>query len=132
MQPFPVRRLRSAIASLELPARVLLVTHDDNLRAVASRALHHEGFAVEAVAHAGHALLACLGGRRFDVLAAELEMRDTPGPLLAEQIRRHHPGLPVVYLAEAGTAPRDGVLVRPFIRDDLARALNLALAAAAV
>ncbi len=131
MPPHTDRGLRLAVTPLEIAARVLLVTHDDNLRAVAGRALRREGFAVEAVAHAGHALLACLGGHPFDILAVELTMPDMPGPLLAEQIHRHQPGLPVVYLAEAQTPPRERTLVRPFTRDDLAQALSRALAAAA-
>jgi DNA-binding NtrC family response regulator len=128
MQPPVVRRVRDPMRTPEILASVLLVIGDGNLRAVAGRALRAEGFDVEAVAHAGHALLACLGGRWFDVLVTELAMPDMPGPVLAERVRRHYPGLPVLYLAETGTPAREGVLVRPFTRDDLARRLTLALA----
>jgi DNA-binding NtrC family response regulator len=129
MQPFAVRRVRIPMKTNEVHTSVLLVSHDGDLRAAAERSLRVEGFEVAAVAHAGHALLACIGGQRFDVLVTELTMPDVPGPVLAEQIHRHHPGLPVLYLADAGTPARDGVLVRPFTRDDLARQLTSSLAA---
>jgi hypothetical protein len=70
-------------------------------------------------AHAGHAVLACLGAGRVDVLAAELSMDDVSGPGLAERLRRHCPDLRAVYFAKSGTPECEGVIVRPFTRDDL-------------
>jgi CheY-like chemotaxis protein len=132
MQPFAVRRVRIAIDAPESPTVeaqpiVLLVTDDTDLRKVSARGLRDLGYQVEDAPHGGHALLVCLNRPRVDVLVAELAMADTSGPALAERLRRHHPGLPAVYLAQSGTPACEGVLVRPFTREDLVRELEAAL-----
>lgn len=109
---------------------VLVVTEDRELREAAERALPAEGFEVVTASHAGHALLACLAGRRVDVLVTELAMQDMAGPRLAESVRRYFPGLPVVYLAHEGTHKCAGVLVRPFTHGDLVRQIGVALCGA--
>jgi len=125
MGTFAVRRVHIPVSHDRTTDRrgerpvVLLVTGDPNLREVATRVLEREHYDVVAVAHSGHALLACLAGRRVDVLATELSMEDTSGPALAERLRRHHPGLQAVYFGQLGTRECDNVLVRPFTRDDL-------------
>jgi CheY-like chemotaxis protein len=101
------------------PATVLLVTGDDDLRAVATRILTREGYRVVAAAHSGHALLAGLRNAPIDILATEMAMDEMSGPSLAERLRRLHPDLRTVYFANAGTPECEGVLVRPFTRDDL-------------
>jgi CheY-like chemotaxis protein len=98
---------------------MLLVSDDEAFREAAARALEHSGYRVLQAAHSGHALLAGLRSSRIDVLMTELAMADTSGPDLAVRLRKHHPGLRTVYLAETGTPPRQGVLVRPFTRTDL-------------
>ena len=110
-----------------LPPTVLLVTGDDDFRAVTGRVLAREGYRVVAAAHSGHALLASMTSGPIDVLATEMLMDDMSGPALAEQLRRHHPGLHAIYLANPGTAERDGVLVRPFTRDALLARLEAVL-----
>jgi CheY-like chemotaxis protein len=98
---------------------VLVVTPDANLREVSARVLTREGYRVLTASHAGHAVLACLGAGRVDVLAVELSMDDVSGPALADRLRRHCPDLKTVYFAKTGTPECDGVIVRPFTRDDL-------------
>lgn len=98
---------------------VLVVTPDANLRAASARVLADEGYTVLTAAHAGHAVLACLGAGRVDVLAVELAMDDLSGPALADRLRRHCPQLRTVYFARSGTPECAGVIVRPFTREDL-------------
>lgn len=104
------------------PARdfeILLVTPDDDLRAVGERVLAQEGYNVRVGAHAGHAVLAAMT-TRVDVLVTELSAPDMSGPALTELLRRRHPGVRVVYMANPGTPEGlDHVIVRPFTRDDL-------------
>jgi CheY-like chemotaxis protein len=124
--------LRRVLIRLDAEGRspdpvVLFVTDDEDFRAAAERGLAEEGYDVVSASHAGHALLACLVGKPVDVLVTEMSMPDMLGPQLAQRIRRYCPDLPVVYLAQPGTRPRDGVLVRPFTRDDLVRQLSHAL-----
>ena len=124
MQPHTVRRVSIPVAnspiaqSAEAPM-VLVVTPDANLREVSARVLTREGYRVQTAAHAGHAVLTCLSAGRVDVLAVELAMDDVSGPALAERLRRHCPDLRAVYFAKSGTPECEGVIVRPFTRDDL-------------
>jgi DNA-binding response OmpR family regulator len=98
---------------------VLFVTADSDLREAGERALTRAGFNVQCAAHSGHAVLAGLTSR-VDVLIAELSAPDISGPALAELLRRHHPQLRVVFMANPGTPEGiEHVVVRPFTRDDL-------------
>jgi DNA-binding response OmpR family regulator len=109
---------------------VLIVTSDRNLCDVASRVLEGEGYAVVTAPHAGHAVLAALTLNRIDVLIAELTLDDMAGQRLAASLRRYHPQLRNLFVAQAATPRQDGVLVRPFTRDELLVGLNAAPATA--
>ena len=113
---------------------VLFVSHDDDLRAVASRVLRRAGWQVTAAAHGGHAVLACVDGQTFDVLVVEHAMPEESGAALAMRLRRYCPQLQVVSMREHGAAePREGItVVRPFSADDLIDAVLEAAAAAIV
>ncbi len=129
----PVIVWRGSIPLQEEPVReaatpvVLVVTPDAGLREVAARVLTREGYSVLTAAHSGHAVLATLRSGRVDLLATELSMDDVSGPALASQLRRYCPELATVYFANPGSTECEGVLVRPFTRDDLLEALMLAL-----
>lgn len=105
----------------------LLVTDDTDLREAAARALERDGYYVLTAAHAGHALLACLQAGRVDVAVMELSMDDVSGPALAERLRRQCPDMRAVYFAKRGTPECEGLLVRPFTRNDLLAEVGLAL-----
>jgi CheY-like chemotaxis protein len=123
---------RGTICLDEAPVReaaapvVLVVTADEGLREVSSRVLAREGYTVITAPHAGHAVLASIRAGRVDLLATELSMEDVSGPALATQLRRHYPELAAIYFAKPGTHECEGVLVRPFTRDDLLAALMMA------
>lgn len=125
-----VRRISVAVDVSNCPDErpvVLLVTSDRDLRESAARALTSKGYRVLAAAHAGHAVLACMDAGHVDVAAIELSMDDVSGPVLAARLRRRCPGMRSVYLAKAGTPECEGILVRPFTRDDLVARLVIAL-----
>jgi DNA-binding response OmpR family regulator len=108
---------------------VLLVTADSDLREVGERVLTREGYRVRVAAHSGHAVLAGLTSR-VDVLVAELSAPDISGPSLAQLLRRHHPDLRVVFMANPGTPEGlEHVVVRPFTRDDLLARITSSLTA---
>jgi two-component system, OmpR family, response regulator len=118
-------------ASTATLRRVLFVSGDADLRAVVTRVLERQGYEVHAVAHSGHALLICRT-MAVDVLVTELSGPDMSGPSMAQQLRRHCPGLSVIYLGNPGTPEGvDHVLVRPFTRDDLLERLQAAMSDAA-
>jgi DNA-binding response OmpR family regulator len=114
----------------ETRAVVLFVSGDTDLRAVATRVLVQEGYHVLTAAHAGHAILAGLTLDRIDVLISDVVLDDMPGAALAERLRRHHTSLRTLFMGDFGTAEGDGLVVRPFTRDDLLAGLS-ALAPAA-
>jgi len=105
---------------------VLFVSHDGALRAAGKRALERAGLCVTAVAHGGHALLACVERGSFDALIVEHRMPDGPGGALAERLRRHCPDLRVIRMCDrsADTAGPGIAVVRPFTADDLIDALH--------
>ena len=126
MQPFAVRRVQISLdetgPAAGTPAgqqTVLLVTGDSDFRAAAERVLVRHGYRVVTAAHSGHALLACVTSGRIDLVASELSMEEMSGPALTERLRRHHPGLRAVYFGAGGTPECEGLLVRPFTRDEL-------------
>jgi DNA-binding response OmpR family regulator len=107
--------------------RVLFVSGDADLRAAAARVLSAHGYHVVTAAHSGHAQLACRAARRaFDILITELALDDMPGPALTQRLRREQPAIRAVYLADPGTPRRDGLVVRPFTREDLLMELHAA------
>jgi DNA-binding response OmpR family regulator len=110
---------------MDVRRAVLLVTSDTGLREAGARVLEAEGYRVIPAAHSGHALLACLTETRIDILAADLTADDLAGPGLAQRVRRHFPDIQTLYFAHDGTPESEGVLVRPFTRDDLLAALEL-------
>jgi CheY-like chemotaxis protein len=98
---------------------VLVVTEDADLREACSRAVASAGYRVVAAAHSGHALLAGLSGDPIDIILTELAMGEVSGPGLADRLRKHHPALRAAYFANAGTPECEGILVRPFTRDEV-------------
>lgn len=105
---------------------VLFVSHDANLRAVAARVLARRGFHVRAVAHGGHAVLACVERGTFDVLVIENDLPEGPGGAIASRLRRHCPQLHVVRMCNVreGAGGLGLAVVRPFTADDLIHAVQ--------
>jgi DNA-binding NtrC family response regulator len=98
---------------------ILIVTSDENLSAAALRVLQQEGYDVLIARHAGHAFLAALTQARIDVLISELILDDMSGEALAATLRRHHPALRSVLIADHVARSSMSTLVRPFTRDEL-------------
>jgi CheY-like chemotaxis protein len=123
---------RTAQASLPagvIRPSVLVVTEDGPLAAACRGTLEQAGYDVTCASHSGHALLECLGGRRADVLLAELSMPDGSGPALAERLRRYYPHMQAVYFANPGMILNQAnILVRPFSRDDLLTRIRASIA----
>jgi DNA-binding NtrC family response regulator len=108
---------------------VLFVSHDADLRAVASRVLMNAGCRVRVAAHAGHASLACIAGT-FDVLVVDRLMADGSSVTVAERFRRQFPEANIVWVGDSLTAGStdDLELARPFDAYDLIAAVSDATA----
>lgn len=96
---------------------ILIVTGNENLSAAALRVLQQEGYDVVIARHSGHAFLAALTQARIDVLLSEVSLDDMTGQALAATLRRHHPALRSLFIADH--PGHEGTLVRPFTRDEL-------------
>jgi CheY-like chemotaxis protein len=121
-----------AMAAVTPPMfRILFVSPDGDLRAVASRVLARAGWEVTTAAHAGHASLACAMEIPFDILVVEDDMADTSGAAIAYRLRRYCPELRVLRLCDRdGARDAEGMaVVRPFTADDLIEAVAAAACA---
>ena len=105
---------------------VLIVTGDCNLGVAATRVLEQEAYDVVTARHAGHAFLAALTETRIDVLISEFTLDDMTGEDLAATLRRYHPELRSLYIADE-PAEEQRILVRPFTKDELLRELSSAV-----
>jgi len=109
---------------------ILIVTADENLGSAATRVLEQEGYDVVIARHAGHAFLAALTRTRIDILISDLTLDDMTGVALAATLRRHHPALRGLYIADRPMQESAPVLVRPFTRDELLDQLSTLTVAA--
>lgn len=113
-----------ADAETPSPGTVLIVTGDRNLGAAVMRVLELEGLEVVIARHAGHALLAAITRTSIDVLIADVTLDDMTGESLAATLRRYHPALRSVYIADRPARHSGRILVRPFTRDELLHELS--------
>jgi CheY-like chemotaxis protein len=110
---------------------ILFVSHDPDLRAVASRVLEKTGCTVSLAAHAGHASLACMHRQDFDVIVIEEQMPEASGAAITDRLRRYCPDVQVIRMCDEAAAGGDEQgrrLVRPFIADQLIEAVIKAAA----
>ena len=107
---------------------VLFLSPDSDLRAVASRVLTMAGCQVTAVAHAGHASLACIERGDFDVVVIEDGMADASGDAIVGRLQRYCPDAAVVRMSDGLLERRRNddeiTVVRPFTADDLIGAVS--------
>ena len=120
--------LAAARAASAVRPAVLVVDEDPGLREAAGAALRGQGYRVE---QAGDPLRALALAERMapppDLLLVSVTLPDLEGPLLAERLRRIHPRLAVLYLADA-PRPDLRALTRPLAPEALLRAVADALA----
>jgi two-component system response regulator GlrR len=85
-------------------ARILVVDDDADMLRLLSMRLHAAGYAVTSVASA-EAALAQLAVERPQLVLSDVRLPGRDGLSLFEEIRRHHPSLPVILLTAHGTIP---------------------------
>ncbi|MEZ5626173.1 sigma 54-interacting transcriptional regulator [Denitromonas sp.] len=117
--------------------RLLLVDDDPDLLRLLSMRLRASGYRVEAVDSA-EAALAHLAVRPPDLVISDVRLPGRDGLALFDEIRRSHPGLPVILLTAHGSIPDAvdatargvfGYLTKPFdsrvLLDKVKRALDV-------
>jgi len=107
---------------------MLIVDDDAFVLRSTERYARSLGFDVAAVLHAEDALALILGGARFDVLVTDVNMPGLDGPTLVREVIGRGILIAVLYVSGAVGAealpPGQAMLVKPFRRDDLMRALT--------
>jgi two-component system cell cycle sensor histidine kinase/response regulator CckA len=79
--------------------RILLVEDEDNVRAVAERALTRAGYTVTAARDGEDGLAAVRSGKRFDLVVSDVVMPGMDGPAMAREVRAIAPDLPVLFMS---------------------------------
>ena len=103
---------------------VLFVSHDADLRAVASRVLMGAGCRVRVAAHSGHASLACIASK-FDVLVVDRHIADGSREAVADRFRRQYPQGNIVRVGDStAEGPGDLEVARHFDAYDLIGAVS--------
>jgi PAS domain S-box-containing protein len=135
--PVPAQQLKAAanaIANPPLPVRRVLVVDDiPDLCFTTATTLRDAGFeAYEA--HSADAALAELALHPVDLVLSDIQMPGRDGHALASELRRSHPGLPVVLMTGypnaariSGQAEHSRVLHKPFSEVELIASLRAAL-----
>lgn len=120
-------------------AKVLLVEHDDSVRAILEALMDRAGYVVHSATHPGEALLLAENPANApDLIVADDEMPLMGGPELAERLRAGGKPIPALYLRAADEArddqerldPAPGVdayLDKPFVEDELIYAMETLL-----
>ena len=125
------------LATLLQPAsaHVLVVDDDPDLLRLLSMRLHANGFRVSAVDSA-EAALARAAIERPDLVLSDVRLPGRDGLALFDELRQHHPALPVILLTAHGTIPDAvaatargvfGYLTKPFDSQALMESIRQAL-----
>jgi len=79
---------------------ILLVEDEDMVRAVAERALARQGYTVVTASDGDEGLeIAKSGQHKFDLVVSDVVMPSMDGPAMAREIRKDHPGLPILFMS---------------------------------
>lgn len=112
---------------------VLLVDDDNAVREVARAMLHHLGYRVLEAGSGGAALEVLKREQRVDLAIVDFAMPGMNGAEVARQLKKLHPGLPVLFITgfadlklTAGIDERS-IIAKPFTSAKLAQKVQLAL-----
>ncbi len=129
----PAARAQGATDGTPKNRRVLLVDDDSAVREVTAGILHDLGYGVVEAGSGGAALEALDRQAEIDLLLLDFAMPGMNGAEVAREVRARRPDLPILFLTgyadtealdEAGD---DAILRKPFVEEDLAAKLRLAL-----
>ena len=121
--------------TIRKPARLLLVDDDPGLLKLLGMRLVSEGYSV-VTAESGPEALRVLGREKVDLVISDLRMDEMDGLQLFSEIKKGHPGMPVIILTAHGSIPdavaatQQGVfsfLTKPVDKDALYKAIDEAL-----
>lgn len=118
--------------------RVLLVEDDPQVRMLVRAVLDDLGYAAREAVDGPEALTLAEAGEPFDMLISDVGLPGFSGRRLADLLREHRPGLPVLFITGYAAnvpekadmlAPGMRMISKPFALDTLARAIRETLGA---
>ncbi len=105
---------------------VLVVDDDPGVRRVMERMLQRAGYGVEICTGFRHAEERLNAGLRADLLITDMVLGESSGKDVANLVRRHVPGIPVIYISgynNIEVTRGEFVLQKPFAASELVSAL---------
>jgi two-component system cell cycle sensor histidine kinase/response regulator CckA len=111
--------------------RILLVEDEAGVRRSTERILREHGYEVTAAAGPEEALVLAADADA-DLILTDIVMPGMPGTLLVDQLQRHRPRLPAIFMSgytdRRDALPRDGIFLgKPFSRRQLLETVERAL-----
>jgi CheY-like chemotaxis protein len=135
--PHTVEPTEEKAAAPDLAPLDILAVDDDALVLMNTVAMLEDGGHRVASAHSARDALELMKCQKFDLLITDQGMPGMTGAELIEQVRRHHPGLPIVLATGYAELP-PGVtvdvprLAKPFTQEQLLRAIGEAAGTAGI
>jgi signal transduction histidine kinase/ActR/RegA family two-component response regulator len=115
-------------------ASILLIDDDDSVREITAALLQELGYRVTGVGSGGAALDLIASGVEMDLVLIDFAMPGMSGAEVARRVSAQRPGLPILFVtgfadrtALAGVSEAQ-VISKPFVDDELAEKIRLALA----
>lgn len=110
---------------------ILLVDDEPAIRSLCAAALRRDGYFVAEATDGKAAITAAAAAGRVDVVVTDVRMPRMDGVTMADALRLTHPELPIVFVTgypfdEGKIGPNDQLLNKPFMREDLRRAVETA------
>lgn len=110
---------------------ILLVDDEPAIRSLCAASLRRDGYFVAEAGDGRSAITAAAAAGRVDVVVTDIRMPHMDGVAMAEALRAHRPGLPIVFVTgypfdPSQIGPNDQLLNKPFMREELRRAVESA------
>jgi CheY-like chemotaxis protein len=117
--------------------RILVVEDDDSTRNLIARILQRLGYATTEATNGQAALDLLAHDSHYDLLISDVRMAPMDGLILLAEVKNHYGHIPVLmtsvhgrpeWINSAKTSGANGFLLKPFIKDQLAAAVESILA----
>jgi CheY-like chemotaxis protein len=114
-------------------SRILVVEDDDSTRNLIARILQRLGYDITEAANGQAALDLLARDPQYDLLISDVRMAPMDGLVLLAEVKNHYPDIPVLMISVHGrpewittamNSGANGFLLKPFVKDQLAEAVE--------
>ena len=114
-------------------SRILVVEDDDSTRNLIARILQRLGYDTTEATNGQAALDLLARDPQYDLLISDVRMAPMDGLVLLDEVKNHYPLIPVLmtsvhgrpdWITAAMNKGANGFLVKPFVKDQLAEAVE--------